>query len=107
MNIPKSVKVGAMTYEVKEVDHELCVDREEVKGRIDYERLRIEIRNDIQTGQRMEETFLHELVHAITRERQIAWEDKDELYTEEIARGLHQVITDNPSIFGGETDGKG
>jgi len=99
MNIPKKVKVGGLIYDILEVNHALCVNRQEVKGRIEYDFNKISIRNDIQSRQGMEQTFLHELVHAMAKERGLDWGDDDELYTEEIAKSLHQVIKDNPDMF--------
>lgn len=99
MNIPSQVKIGGFKYDVSEVNHALCVNQTEVKGRIEYDYHKILIRNDIQSRQGMEQTFLHELVHAIARERGLDWGDNDEFYTEEIAKSLHQIIKDNPDMF--------
>jgi hypothetical protein len=99
MQIPKTVKVGGITYDVVEVDHDLCVNQKEVHGKIEYNFCKITIRSDMQSKQLMELTFLHELVHAMARERNLDWGDNDELYTEELAKALHCVIKDNPDIF--------
>ena len=99
MNIPSTVKVGGILYDVSEVDHAMCVDQKEVKGKIEYDFCKITIRNDIQSKQGMEQTFLHELVHAMERERGLEWGENNELYTEELAKVLHQVIIDNPDMF--------
>lgn len=99
MKIPSRIKVGPKTYDVSMVDHAICVDRKEVGGCIDYNQCTIEVRTDFQKEQGQYETFLHELVHAIVRYRNIDFKDDDELFTEEIARGLHSVLIDNPGIF--------
>ena len=67
---------------------------------IDYNFHKIRINNKLADKQSNEMAFLHELLHGIVRERNIELTD-EELIVEEIARGLHQVIKDNPEIFGG------
>jgi len=99
MNIPKNVRIGSIDYEIRGVDHEMCVDGKSVTGRITYGQSLIEIRTDGFSSQHREVTLLHEIIHGITRERDLDWGDNDELYTEELAKVLHQVIKDNPDLF--------
>jgi hypothetical protein len=99
MKIPKTVRIGSVDYDVKDVDHEMCVDGKSVCGRITYNESLIEIRTDGFSQQSREITLLHEMVHAISRERGLDWGDNDELYTEELAKSLHQIIKDNPDIL--------
>ncbi len=99
MTIPSTVKVGGYTYDVSIIDHAICINQKECYGDIDYDFHKIRIRNDIQSPQGMGQTFLHELVHAMTRERGISWGENDELFTDELAKCLYQVIQDNPLIF--------
>ena len=99
MKIPKEIKVGALTYQVLEIDQVFCIDNKEVYGKIEYDFAKISIRSDIQSRQRMELTLLHEVIHAITRDRGIDWGDDNENYTEGLARGIHALIIDNPSMF--------
>lgn len=99
MKIPEKVKVGGIIYDVSMVDHPLCVDRKEVAGKIDFNDALIQVRSDVQEKQQQERTFLHELFHAMVRECGLDFEDKDELFTEGLARVLHGVIVDNPELF--------
>jgi hypothetical protein len=98
MNIPEKVKVGGMNYTVTQSDK--IIDIKRCRGLINHEMHTIDIDNAVQDKQGCEQTFLHELVHAITRERSIKFDCGDnESITDEIAKGLHQVIIDNPDIF--------
>lgn len=100
MNIPKTVRVGSMIYQVLRSDKTLILDGKECKGMIQYETHIIELNNVVQDIQGEEQTFLHELVHAIVRERNVSLDNgNQELVVDEIATGLHQVIKDNPKIF--------
>jgi hypothetical protein len=94
--IPDKVKVGAMTYDVKIVNHAVLVDGRECHGAITYDKQLIEIRDTtFHSEQTQVNTFWHELIHAFVRERQLNWGDNDEMYTEELARALHAFCVDN------------
>ena len=100
MNIPESIRVGSMIYSVTQSGKTLVLGNKVCDGLIDYQMHTIDINNTIQDSQGAEQTFLHELIHAIVRERNISLNGEDqELEVEEIATGLHQVIKDNPNIF--------
>lgn len=100
MNIPKSTRIGSSDYSVITSDEILVVNGQECKGMIDYEFHKIKINNEVQDKQGREQTFLHELIHGIVRERNLDIEKSDEeTIVDEIAMGLHQVIKDNIEIF--------
>jgi Zn-dependent peptidase ImmA (M78 family) len=100
MRIPEKVRVGSMIYSVTQGDKTLLINNKACKGLISYEKHEIEINNSVQDKQGAEQTFLHELVHAIVYERNITLEKTDEeVIVDELATGLHQVIMDNPDIF--------
>lgn len=100
MNIPEKVRIGSMDYIVKLTDETIVLNSRECKGMIDYEFHEIKINNQVQDKQSQEQTFLHELIHGIIRERNLDLQNSDEeIITDEIAVGLHQVIRDNPEIF--------
>ena len=100
MKIPETVRIGSMNYKVEITDKTLIIKNKECYGRIDYDRHLIEINNQVQDEQGMSLTFMHELVHGIVSERNLNMGGEDnELKTEELARGLHQVIRDNPKVF--------
>ena len=95
-----SVRIGSSDYSVIISSETLVVDRQECKGMIDYEFHEIKINNEIQDKQGQEQTFLHELVHGIIKERSLDLQNSDEeTIVDEIALGLHQVIRDNSEIF--------
>ncbi|GEM_PF-796903 len=100
MNIPNKVRIGSADYEVKQEDETITINSVQCKGMIDYEYHEIKIDTSIQDKQGMEQTFLHELVHGIVRERSLDLQNSDdETIVDEIAMGLHQVIRDNIKIF--------
>lgn len=100
MNILDKVRIGSSDYSVIISNETLVVDRQECKGMIDYEFHKIKINNEIQDVQGQEQTFLHELLHGIVRERNLDLSNSDEeTIIDEIATGLHQVIRDNLEIF--------
>lgn len=100
MKIPETVKVDGMTYTVMQSDKILIIDNKQCKGLVDYEMHTISIDNAVQDKQGCEQTFWHEVVHAIVRERNVTLEaDNDESITDELAKGLHMVIKENPDIF--------
>jgi hypothetical protein len=99
LNIPDKVRIDSNDYAVKLTDETLIVDHEECTGMIDYQIHEIKIKKGIQDKQGEEVTFLHEVVHGIVHERNFTLEgDDNELKVEELARGLHQFIRDNPNI---------
>ncbi len=98
MNIPEKIRIGSFDYEVKLTKDNLVCRGSECYGVIDYNHHNIKINEMLQDGQGQEQTFLHEMLHGIIRERNLTVEN-EELVVEEIALGLHQVIRDNPEIF--------
>ena len=100
MNIPELVRIGSMDYTVKKVDEVIIVDHKECFGSIEYNKKIIKIGNGIQDKQSEEVTLLHEIFHGIVFERNFSYEkNDDETITEELARGMHQVIKDNIGMF--------
>lgn len=100
MNIPDKVRIGSMDYTIKRVDEAIIIDHKECFADIDYNKKIIRIGNNIQDSQGEEATFLHEVIHGIVFERNFSFEkNDDETITEELARGFHQIIRDNPGIF--------
>jgi len=100
LNILKSVRIGSMDYKVELTGEVILVDHKECFGSIDYNNKVISINSKIQGIQNQEVTLLHEIFHAITNERTFSYENNsDETITEELARGLHQLIKDNPKLF--------
>lgn len=100
MEIPNKVRIGSVDYEVTVEDKTLVLDAVQCKGQIDYDYHQINIDSSIQDKQGQEQTFLHELMHGIVRERNLNLDnDNEETIVDGLAVGLHQVIRDNPNIF--------
>ncbi|CEQ10678.1 phage protein [[Clostridium] sordellii] len=97
MNIKNDIKIGSMSYNVKITNEPIILDHQECKGIIEYDDLVIKISNKI-AKQRQEETFIHEILHGIIRERNLEIED-EEILVDEISKGLYQFINDNIDIF--------
>lgn len=95
MNIPNKIRVGSIDYDVELTDEILVLDSQQSLGIIDYDNTKIKIAQNIQSQQKQEQTFLHELVHAITREFKIDFSEDEEVIVDKLAYGLHQLIRDN------------
>ncbi|MCG3625946.1 hypothetical protein L9Z72_13700 [Clostridioides difficile] len=98
MNIPKQVKVGGLSYKIEETEEPILVNNQLCYGLADYGTETIKLSNNLQSQRVKEATFLHELFHCIFRDRCIESEDEEYL-VDVLAKGLHQVIIDNPKIF--------
>lgn len=99
MEIPSKVRIGSADYEVTVEDKTIVLDAVQCKGQIDYDYHKISIDSSIQDKQGQEQTFLHELMHGIIRERNLNLNADEETIVDGLAIGLHQVIRDNPNIF--------
>ena len=97
MEIKDKIKIGSMEYEVIKTSKPILLDNQACNGIIDYEYLFIEI-NTNRAVQRREETFIHEVLHGIIRERNLVLEN-EEMIVEEIGKGLYQFIKNNPEVF--------
>ena len=98
MNIPEKVRIGSCDYTVEFTENNLVTNSKECYATIDYNNHKIIINKNLGDNQLNEVSFLHELFHGIIRERNLEV-DNEELVVEELARGMHQVIRDNPEIF--------
>lgn len=89
-----------MDYQIQFVDGPIIIDNHTCYGDIEYDKHTIRILKDCEDTQGKECTLMHEIVHGIRHERNFTYENNnEETITEELARGLHQVIKDNPGLF--------
>lgn len=95
MKIPKSIKIGAVTYGVK-YENNLNDGEHMVYGQINWENHVIRLSEGLQDTQGEYHTLLHEIVHGVAHEYGL---DINEETTDFLASGLHQVIVDNPEMF--------
>lgn len=93
MQIPKKVKIGALEYKVI-VTNDISLGCE-YAGEILYREQIIHIRP--MEKQRMEATFLHEVLHGVYEN--LGYKDHDEKPVDELAHALHALISDNPKVF--------
>lgn len=90
--IPDTVQVGAVNYDVVTKPF-IDIDGERnYQGSCDYLNTQIELVEDM-SDERKEDTFFHELTHAIFYEA--GFEEQDEDVINRVGKVLHQVIKDN------------
>ena len=104
MIIPELVRVGSTFYQVKAQDTPVVVNGIQCYGYCDYNNHSIVLDMSIQDEQTMEQTFCHELVHAMMFERKINLESMGltnaqmEHVVDSLGISLHQILLDNPDI---------
>lgn len=100
MMIPALVRISGVDYEVHLTESPVIVEGRQCFGSIEYEQNRINIDVSIGSVERHMQTLIHEILHGIGRDRDIDFGNADEEeIVEAFARGLYQVIADNPSMF--------
>ena len=104
MIIPKVVRVGSVFYEVKTQDTPIVMNGVQCLGYCDYFNHVIMLDESMQDEQTMEQTFCHELVHAMMFERKLNLEAMGlsnaqmEEVVDNLGIALHQVLLDNRDI---------
>ena len=104
MIIPELVRVGSTFYQVKAQDTPVVVNGIQCYGYCDYNNHSIVLDMSIQDEQTMEQTFCHELIHAMMFERKINLESMGltnaqmEHVVDSLGISLHQILLDNPDI---------
>ncbi len=94
MQIPEKVKIGGYEISVCWVDN-LVLERDHI-GEYRHREQAIVIDSATTTQQR-QETFIHEVLEAITSIYSIDFFDHKDLANLSVV--LHQVIKDNPAVF--------
>ena len=104
MIIPKVVRVGSVFYEVKTQDTPIVMNGAQCLGYCDFFNHIIMLDESMQDEQTMEQTFCHELVHALMFERKINLEAMGlskaqmENVVDNLGIALHQVLLDNADM---------
>lgn len=104
MIIPKVVRVGSVFYEVKTQDTPIVMKGAQCLGYCDFYSHTIMLDESMQDEQTMEQTFCHELVHALMFERKINLvamglsNEQMEEVVDNLGIALHQVLLDNPDM---------
>jgi len=91
MEIPKTVRVCGLDYEVV-IDDNLFFERGAV-GTHNAERLMITLHTRGVNNQRLMQTFLHEIIHAV--DEHFMGQVLEEKQVNALAAGLYQVLADN------------
>ena len=104
MIIPELVRVGSVFYEVKTQQTPIVMNGVQCLGYCDYFNHIIMLDESMQDEQTMEQTFCHELVHAMMFERKLNLEamglsnTQMEEVVDNLGIALHQVLLDNRDI---------
>ena len=99
MRIPEKVRIGGIDYKVVFKANPLNGTNDVCYGVFDSERCVIELNSERDMHpDRLNQTFLHELLHGAIHGCAIESDDEETLVTA-MARGLYQIIKDNPRIF--------
>ena len=104
MIIPELVRVGSTFYQVKAQDTPVVVNGIQCYGYCDRDNHSIVLDMSIQDEQSMEQTFCHELIHAMMFERKINLEAMGltnaqmEHVVDSLGISLHQILLDNPDM---------
>ncbi|MDI6617889.1 MAG: hypothetical protein QME45_04315 [Clostridiales bacterium] len=95
MNIPDKIKIGFKDYEVQKVKGNVIDDKDICYGVIHYDDCFIEI-STIYSDDTQKCALMHEVIHGIDDIFDIGLEEKQ---VQQLAKGLYEVIKDNPGIF--------
>ena len=104
MIIPELIRVGSVFYVVKTQDTPIVMNGAQCLGYCDMYSHTIMLDESMQDEQTMEQTFCHELVHAMMFERKLNLEAMGlsnvqmEEVVDNLGIALHQVLLDNRDI---------
>lgn len=100
MQIPDRVRIGSIEYEViEENEKPILLNGNQCYACVDFEQSKIFLDTTLTSKQRLEQSFLHEISHALLYSRSLKEEAANEILVDEIAIALHQLIIDNPILF--------
>ena len=99
MQIPSKVRIGGIDYKVRRKPNPSDGGNTLCYGVFDSERCVIDLNSERDMHpDRLNQTFLHELLHGAIHGCAIESDDEEKLVTA-MASGLYQIIKDNPRIF--------
>ena len=104
MIIPEVVRVGSVFYEVKTQETPIVMSGIQCLGYCDAYNHTIMLDVTMQDDQTLEQTFCHELVHAMMFERKLNLESMGlsnaqmEEVVDNLGMALHQVLLDNADM---------
>lgn len=91
MKLPEEIKVCGINYKVELVDFIDVAGERNYQGMCHFDQTKIEILSSL-SDQRKEQTFIHELTHAIFYEA--GYDEQDEDMVNRVGIVLHQVLKD-------------
>lgn len=97
--IPNTVIVAGIPYTIRESVVVVIDGNTNYAGSCNYENAIIEIKEDL-PNERKQETFIHELLHAILFEA--GYSEHDEELVSRASKIMYQVLKDNNLSFNGE-----
>ena len=94
MRIPKEIKIGGLTYEVREAKK--ILGKKRIHGYQDSSKQLIMLKKSL-PDEYKEKVFMHEITHALFDF--LMW-DQNEDTVERLAQSLYMLVKDNPELFG-------
>ena len=100
MKIPEKVKISGYNYNVSRPEEAFVSGGSACDGLHDFSKQEIIVAKEGNMAYQ-QTVFLHELTHGIIRNYcdGIMSDYDEERFTEQFAKGLYQVINDNPDVF--------
>ena len=99
MQIPKKVRIGGIDYAIRHVPRLVSTDGDLCNGIFDSNKCEIKLNTEDEISiERIHQTLVHEVMHGIVYAMSLDLED-EEITVNVLAKGLYQVIKDNPTLF--------
>jgi hypothetical protein len=95
-DIPKGVRFGAHTYSITK---QVIPDHKDSWATIDIHKHEVTIETRTPNGAKLAESVIHEFLHGIWNERQLAATAKEEDAVQHLACGLVALFLDNPWLL--------
>lgn len=98
MQIPETLRIQGVDYQILASPQGLLVE-EFVFGLVEFEKARIRITTEGVDEQIQKITLLHEVFHIILDNFGIDTGESEEFVVDSLARGMYQILEDNPELF--------
>lgn len=95
MTIPSNVKIGALYFDVKQVDELKDEDSEDIYGQVDHFKQEFTLRKDV-TEEIKKVTLLHEIIHVFDEYFSLGLSEGE---TDQLAFLLHMVLKENEGLL--------
>lgn len=98
MDIPDKVRIGGVDFCVTSIPRLLSDDDTLLCGQIAHRNSTIQINSDISPDMQCI-SMLHEILHGISAHARLELGEQEETIVDVFARGIYQVLQDNPDMF--------